>query len=133
MLTRIGLISLMIGSNMGYYTAYSLDLYGDPDDIYRFKEALIDEYRDKKTGQQDPEIKELLEVGAVYAKLYGLDNVLHNLAYNHPDVLIVLSGDGEESDDNWEQRMKGADIEFHEMIMPPFENPNLQIPKKNNS
>ena len=106
---------------MGYYTSYSLQCYGPEDKIKAFEEGLL------SISEDDSEVKELIEDGFVYAKLYDLDKWISAIAPGYPDVLICLSGDGEESDDLWEERWKGNDREIQRAAIPPFRNENLKI------
>lgn len=106
---------------MGYYTSYSLQCYGPEDKVKAFEEELL------ALSDNDPEVKELIEDGCVYAKLYELDKWIEVAALMFRDVLVCLSGDGEDSDDLWEQRWKGAESEFQKAVIPPFENENLKI------
>lgn len=107
---------------MGYYTSYGLQCYGPEDKIKLFEEGLL------SISENDSEVKELIENGCVYAKLYDLDKWISAIAPGHPEVLICLSGDGEDSDDLWEERWKGNECELQKSIIPPFKNNNLQIP-----
>ena len=109
---------------MGYYTSYSIDFECEPgfeQEEEDFKEALISEAEKYNYG---PEVKELYEFG-VYTKMYDIDVWISELAPNYPHLLIILSGDGEESNDLWEVRWKGKDREIQECIIPPFTNCNL--------
>ena len=109
---------------MGYYTSYDIAFEGDFEQEEAFKEELLKEsaYSD---GENDPEVVELLETGGVWAKLYDLEAWIDELAPKYPDLLIILTGDGEESGDNWERRWKGNENETQRAIIPPFNNPNL--------
>lgn len=111
---------------MGYYTSYSLQCYGPEDKIEAFEQELLEST--KSDGEYDHEVNELIKWGCVYAKLYDIEKWIDGLAPKHPDILICLSGDGEESDDLWETRWKGTESECQKAIIPPFENNNLQIP-----
>ena len=108
-------------------------MYGEPDKVHEVEDALRDEYRDKATGKSDDSIEELINDGGTYAKLYGLDIVLKNLGPHYPDVLMVLTGYGEEQDDIWEFRVKDYHEEFHKAEIPPFTNPYLEITEENHS
>ena len=118
---------------MGYYTSYSLSSYGDENDIKAFENDLLEISKDD--GNIDVEVDELIKYGGVNAKLYDLDSWISEIAPKYPDLLIVLSGDGEYSDDNWEQRWKGTETELQKAIIPPFKNQNLwtDSEKKNNN
>jgi len=117
---------------MGYYTSYSISFepeQGSEEQEEQFKEALI------KRGQEmccREEIEDLLECG-VYAKLYDLDRWIAELAPKFPNLLICLSGDGEESDDLWEMRWKGYEQETKNAIIPPFENEKLFTNQEKNN
>ena len=107
---------------MGYYTSFFLNLHGDQEEIKKFESDLYEE------SKRDTDIKELIETGTVYAKLYELEGYIDKVAPKHPGVLVILGGDGEESDDLWEARWKGNEFEKQCATIPPFENKNLAIP-----
>ena len=117
---------------MGYYTSYSLEMFGEVEEVEKAENDLLvmTEY---ENGDYDPEIKELVNTGGVYAKLYDIQDYLKEVAKKNPNVLIVLNGDGEESDDLWEERYKGELFEHNYATIPPFKNPELQIPETKNS
>lgn len=107
------------GSSMGYYTSYGLSLYGPTDECEAFEKDLLD------LSDNDEEVRELLKYGGCYAKLYDLEAWMDQVAKKHPSVLAILSGDGEESDDQWEHRWKGLEDEVQKAIIPPFKNERL--------
>ena len=111
---------------MGYYTAYSLVMRGEDAAVEKAEKALLKRSTDDR-GNVDPDCKDLIEIGCVYAKLYDISDWISEIAPKHPDVLIILSGDGEDSDDAWEERWKGNDHELQKAVIPPFQNKNLQI------
>ena len=120
---------------MGYYTSYSLSIEADKGyelDEERFQGALLEatKYAD---GHYDSEVKDLINTGGVWAKLYDIVDTITEIAVNFPHLLIMLSGDGEDSDDLWEQRWKGSEKEYQISTIPPFQNPNLktEYEKKN--
>lgn len=108
---------------MGYYTSFSLSLYGKPEDRVK---AEIDLHM---VSEHDQQVEELIKYGSVYAKLYELSAWVEEAAKRNPNVLFVLSGQGEEQDDLWEERYKGYVSERQEAIIPPFNHPEL-IPNK---
>ena len=129
-MTMVGLF-LKTGSNMGYYTAYGLEIIPDKgyaSEIEEFEKELID------YSENDREIEELVKTGGCYGKLYDITDWISELAPKFPHILICLGGDGEESDDLWESRWKGSETETQISVIPPFNNPNLltEYEKKNN-
>lgn len=113
---------------MGYYTNYDLAVINKDDSkVKAFKEDLRKESSDAD-GNVDGDLEDLLNDGYIYAKLYDLEDLISKVAPRHPDVLIILEGDGEDSDDLWEARWKGDNYERHDAVIPPFTNPNLQFP-----
>ena len=96
---------------MGYYTYYSLHLEGEPDKVKACEEDII---KSLDIGE------ELVKFGTTEAKWYDSDADMREIAERHPDVLICLSGDGEDSDDLWEARYLGRQSEYHQVVMPPF-------------
>lgn len=114
---------------MGYYTSFSLEIQGEHNRAKQFEKDLIEATRDEN-GDMDGEIKELIDYGAVYAKLYDIEDYIGPLAKKYPDLLIILGGDGEESDDIWETRWRGEECERQCAVIPPFTNPNLLTNKE---
>lgn len=111
---------------MGYYTYYNLDLYGKDEDVERCEESFRKEL--SGVGYCDDEIEGFLDGDALEAKGSCVESICETVAKTHPDVLIVLSGDGECSDDLWEARFKGDLYERQDFTIPPFTTPELQIP-----
>lgn len=108
---------------MGYNTSYSLSVQADSGhelDEERFYDAILD-----RSGF-DCEYQQLVENGVAYGHLYDIGSYIDAIAPNFPNLLIMLSGSGEENDDVWEYRWKGNDKEVQLAVIPPFENPNLQ-------
>lgn len=118
-----GLMHLKSG-NMGYYTFYSIDFEGDENKVDAIKKDLIEQSKDED-GDADCWLEELLDCGEVDAKLYDLEDWIDAVAPRHPDVLVVLQGDGEEKGDSWERRWKGTEFEAQYSAIPPFKNPKL--------
>ena len=114
---------------MGYYTSYDIAFEGDFEQKKEFEEDLlkISAYSD---GRLDSSVVELLETNCVYAKLYDLEAWIAQLAPKYPNLLIILTGDGEESGDIWEKRWKGGESEYQEAVIPPFTNSNLFTEKE---
>lgn len=79
----------------------------------------------KYNGEINCCVDELISSGSCYAKLYDIEGWITDVAKKHPDVLVVLTGDGESSDDLWEERWKGEENERQNFIIPPFKNKNL--------
>ena len=116
---------------MGYITDFKLELIGESDKVSEFKATLI-----KKVEEADDEyvddVEVLLEYGTVYGKLYDLEDWIYYAAKENPDVLVILNGDGEGSDDVWELRIKGETSEKLYAQIPPFTNPELMVPTDKN-
>lgn len=112
---------------MGYYTDYTLNLYGSEEDKKKFADDLRDKYR-YKDGTPDKEIENLLTFGSLYGKYYDLEDVISRITEKYPELLVVLTGDGEDSCDIWEMRCKGDLCESHSVEMPPFTAKGLEIP-----
>ena len=113
---------------MGYYTSYGLDYKADEgyqNEEGEFIKALVEISKDSE-GNDDSEILELTQAGGVWAKLYDLSDWITELAPKFPHLLICLSGNGEDTQDIWEERWKGNDHELQQSVIPPFENPNLK-------
>lgn len=119
-------LSLKTGSNMGYYTYFSLSYHGSPEDedaLQNFEPG--DEFAFPKG------IKELIDdLQDSNWKWYGWEKDMKLLASKFPNILFILEGDGENSDDIWEFRIKGDISEFHCMEMPPFTTHELLTEKE---
>ena len=109
---------------MGYYTSYVLTLVGEENKVKAFEQDLLDESADPD-GTPNDCVQKLIYCGYINAKLCYLTAWINTVAPRHPDVLVILHGEGEESDDLWETRWKGNESETQSAIIPPFTNPNL--------
>lgn len=116
---------------MGYYTSYGLELIGSEEDVIAFEDDLL-KSSSCADGTYDPDIKDLVESGGVFAKLYDIEDVISEVALRHTDVLVVLEGNGEDCGDLWESRWRGSEYEHQSAIIPPFKNKALQKPMNNN-
>ena len=113
---------------MGYYHSFGLYVVCDPEhpeDEKEFYDALLDCSKDEN-GEPDLEVKNLVQFGGAYAKLYGIEALISELAPKFPRLLIVLSGDPEDSDPAWEHRWKGGEDEIQYVTLPEFKNKNLR-------
>ena len=116
---------------MGYITQFELSLIGDPDKVSEFKTTLIKKVEEDDNAHVD-DIEELIDNGYVAGKLYDLEDWLVYVARENHDVLVILKGDGEESGDMWEFRIKGINSEKLYAQIPPFTNPDLMVPTDKN-
>ena len=123
--TTIGLSFLKNGSNMGYYTYYQIAFEGEEQKVEAFKKDLLEESKGDD-GTVDDDLERLLKFGWGEAKLYDIEDWIDEVAPKHPDVLVILDGDGENSDDLWEIRWKGNNSERQDAKIPPFENEDLR-------
>ena len=110
---------------MGYLTYFHLKMEGSEGAIEKAKSDLL-------TIDEDFDI--LWEEGELFKWYEWLDDMTL-IASRNPEVLFILDGDGEESDDLWQWRGKGNETEFHNWSIPPFENKNLftEHEKQNNN
>lgn len=101
---------------MGYWTCFDLKIEGEPADVDTAEKDLIalDEY-----------FTELVTDGTSVLKWYDWDTTMAEFARNHPNVLIILDGNGEAADDSWQWRAKGDESEYRELVLPPLQNRNL--------
>ena len=129
---KMGGLSGLNSKSMGYYTSYCISFFGDPKDANRFGHALLDHTK-RSDGSDDFEVKELLNTGNTYAKLYDIEQHITEVAKNFPNLLIILDGDGEDSMDSWQARWKGEIHETKNVVIPPFDNADLmtEYEKKN--
>lgn len=129
----IGLF-LKTGSNMGYYTYFSLDIKGDPEEVEKVQNFHVP---DNDTEFSDPfYINGILDETEDHDyKWYDWEKDMKKLARKFPNVLFILDGDGEESNDNWQFRIKGNICEHHYVELPPFTTPELltEREKQNNN
>lgn len=114
---------------MGYITCFDLTLIGENEKVENFKKDLLEKSK-SDNGEINECVKELLECGYLSAKMYYLEEWIDAVAPRHPDVLVILNGDGEESDDLWEARWKGDKHERKEAVIPPFMIPELLTEKE---
>ena len=99
---------------MGYYTSYSLAIEGEKKLVKQFEKDLLE-----KSGLAS-EVEDLIHDGYVWAKLYDISEWITELAPKYPELLIMLSGDGEDSDDLWEERWCAGEHELQQATIPPF-------------
>ena len=120
---------------MGYYQSFSLCVECEnehPEDEQEFNDALLDLSKDEN-GNPDLEVKELIQYGGIFAKLYDLEDWIAQLAPKFPRLLIILSGRPEDGDPDWEHRWKGEEDELQYAEIPPFKNKNLWTNYENNN
>lgn len=106
---------------MSYYTYYTINFEGDDEKCEAFKKELIEISKDDE-GEPNESLITLLRYGGEEARLYDIEDWITSVAPHHPDVLVILSGDGEEPEDIWEERWKGNFAEYQRAIIPPFTN-----------
>ena len=113
---------------MGYYTYYTLSYEGPAKD-----EQALRDFKPSEDEFSFPEgiVQLIKDNGDNDWKWYGWQDDMQKLAKKFPNILFVLDGDGEQSDDIWQWRGKGDETEFHAMEMPPFTNPNLKFKYEN--
>jgi len=98
---------------MGYYTYFTLTMIGSEEDK---TQAEIDAEKSDNWC-----IKDLVVEGCVDAKWYSFFEDFSAFAKQHPNILFIVDGSGEDSDDVWQHRFRGDIDERHEMEMPPFQ------------
>lgn len=102
---------------MGYYTCFAIEFEGDEQEVNKAK----DDFKHLYNGY----LEELIDLGDAELKWYEWEKDMKKVAKENTNVLIILHGNGEESDDIWQARAKGDEYEFQSFCIPPFENPNL--------
>lgn len=105
---------------MGYITYFTLRMFG-PDEKIKKAE------NDIKALSSEGWLDELVDDGCSELKWYDWKTDIDNVAKANPDVLIILYGDGEDSDDLWQYRVKGDIKEYRSFYMPPFTTPELLL------
>ena len=110
---------------MGYLTYFHLRMEGSEEAIEKAKSDLL---------AIDDDFDILWEEGETF-KWYDWEKDMTLIASRNPEVLFILDGDGEETDDLWQWRGKGKETEYHTWCIPPFENKNLftEYEKQNNN
>lgn len=106
---------------MGYYTCFTIEYEGDEADIKKVEDDFKALYKQYNEGYLD----ELIDTGSSERKWYEWEDDMRKVAKKNPNVLIILHGNGEESDDIWQARAKGKEFECQSFRLPPFENANL--------
>ena len=110
---------------MGYITYFSLRMFGPDDKVEKAGE-------DIKALSSDGSFDELVDYEYSELKWYDWQNDIDKVAKANPDVLIILDGDGEESDDLWQYRAKGDKTEYHAFMISPFTTPELLLKEETN-
>lgn len=113
---------------MGYYTYYELQVIGDEEKVEQVKNFKPNEDGEFSSAYCVSSI--LDDCAEHYMKWYDWEHDMRLLAKMFPDVLFILSGDGEETDDVWEFRIKGDVSEQHGLCIPPFAKPELLTEKE---
>lgn len=93
---------------MGYFTTYSLQMHGSEEAV---KAA------DKELHKFFEDADELLD-GTYFSKWYYHADSMLELSRQHPEVLFVLEGIGEDHWDLWEERYKNGEYERQEARIP---------------
>ena len=110
---------------MGYITDFCLRIFGPDDKVRKAGE-------DIKALSPDGWLDELVDDEYSALKWYNWQEDIDKVAKANPDVLIILDGDGEESDDLWQYRAKGDKTEYHAFALPPFTTPELLLKEETN-
>lgn len=108
---------------MGYRTNFNLTMHGED-------KAVSAVYEYAKTHDLSWELSTILKLDSLDdTKWYEWKEEMRALAKRFPRVLFILTGVGEDHDDQWEYRVKGEKEELHQMdtIAPPF-NDEITIP-----
>ena len=103
---------------MGYYTYFTITPIEDPNGEFdSFMKELGERsgYWEGEEGPQD------------CIKWYDWDGDCKDISKHYPDLLVEVTGDGDESEDFWYARIKNGDIEHHNAIIlyPPIETEKL--------
>lgn len=108
---------------MGYYTRYTLEVRGDG----YFYKKFMDEGFDEPFGTYEVSPADLVHNNCDSMKWYDYNKDMQELSESWPNVLFILSGEGEESGDIWrayymnghEERVQ-AEIVFREPDLSKF-------------
>lgn len=104
---------------MGYYTCYQLYIYEANGEPLENREDVIEDFRESCEAA----FYALNEDGYYNeeAKWYGSDRDLARFSLLYPDLIFVLHGDGEESEDFWMLVMRNGRAYRRNAIMPRFD------------
>lgn len=99
---------------MGYYTSFNLEVIGGKSDY-----------------DYDQEIQDISEYSYLWedtVKWYNHEYDMRLFSKNHPDVLFILSGKGEEFDDIWKEYHKNGLMQktYAEMVFEDFDETKLK-------
>lgn len=103
---------------MGYYTYYDLKPIQDPDDQFDdFMKEL-----GKKSGYWEDE-----KGPYDCIKWYNWETDCEKVSKHYPNLIVEITGDGEESTDFWYARVCNGFLEYHDAIIiyPPFQYENV--------
>jgi hypothetical protein len=97
---------------MGYNTHYGLDYHAPDED----QQMLIEGHFLKISGMH------INHVDGNQMKWYEHEDHMRKLSARFPDILFTLSGQGEESDDQWRKYFKGGKMQECRAVIsfPPF-------------
>lgn len=125
---------------MGYYTRYKLEFHGPEEHIDKVVANLEflkeDAEMAKEFGfQYDWEAEALYDIWTGRADImtfYHHEEPLRALSKQHPDVLFVLSGEGEEAGDIWKEYFKDGKMRLRvhgccraEIVYPEYDEAKL--------
>lgn len=116
---------------MGYYTYFSLEMLGDEAELEKVRNFKADD----TMGFSDYYyVNGILDDNEEHDyKWYDWEKDMRILASMFPEILFILDGDGEETDDSWQFRIKGKVSEHHYVEMPPFTTPELMTEYEKNN
>lgn len=106
---------------MSYYTDYELSAWICP--VNTDMEAL-----DKAVMQIDSGIFEQWDqfTWGCNAKWYSQEVDMYNLSKQFPDVLFEVCGDGEDSDDKWQEYWQNGSMQHCHMEIPPYDSAKMR-------
>lgn len=106
---------------MGYYTSYNLSVFRYSETV--FWEDLPWKDLNAAVASIDSGIFEAWAEGewGCNAKWYSQDADMWKLSVQFPDILFLLHGDGEDSDDVWDEYWQNGCMQHCHMKMPPYD------------
>lgn len=86
---------------MSYYTLYSFSHINGPKEQYnKMLKDVADTLEDKN----------VTETESIYAKWYNYDEDIRKLSKKYPDITFCVSGDGEDSEDLWQEFWHAGEV-----------------------
>lgn len=108
---------------MGYYTDYKLEVKFVCPDCGQI--SACNKNVERKISKSSYETRSSMSEDSLNAKWYGHESDVTSLSMRFPDVLFILSGEGERKEDIWKKYFLNGKIQRApakvEIVMPEFD------------